>query len=386
MNPSTISILSFTRPYHDPRVSRQIHYLSQAGHTLTVFGIGDSLKEETPAPNVRLFSFPLQKTLALRIQKGILLPLRQFETFFWKQPWVQQMWAKREALQGTQVLITNDIETLPLAFALAQYTHAKLFLDAHEYAPRQFEDRWLWRVTILPFTKAICHRYLSSVDVMFTVAPGIAQEYQRQFGVKPILLYNTPPYYDLTPQPRPPHAPIRLVHHGGAIPSRRLELMIEAMQWLDEHFTLDFYLVPSNRRYLQKLQHLAKQDQRIRFHKPVPLKKIVPTLHQYDVGVFLLPPTNFNYAHALPNKFFEFIQARLAVAIGPSPDMQTILQQGSIGVVSSDFTPQSFAKVLSSLNHASINQMKLHSHQLAATYAAEKQYQKLLDLIAQYTG
>ena len=37
---------------------------------------------------------------------------------------------------------------------------------------------------------------------------------------------------------------------------------------------------------------------------------IVRTINQFDLGVYLLPPVNFNSAHALPNKFFEFIQAR----------------------------------------------------------------------------
>ena len=37
------------------------------------------------------------------------------------------------------------------------------------------------------------------------------------------------------------------------------------------------------------------------------LELITPVL--FDVGVFLLEPVNFNYANALPNKLFEFVQA-----------------------------------------------------------------------------
>ncbi len=373
-----VGVLTFTVPHRDPRVARQIQFLQAAGHQVVVFG----RKGAQPPPaqsGVRYFLTPLTKTWGLRIRKAVLLPARRFETFFWQQPWVQAMWAQREHLQGADVLITNDVETLPLAAALAETTGAKLVLDAHEYAPGQFEDRPLWRLTILPFARYLCRQYLPKVDLMFTVSPGVAAAYQATYGVQPRLLYNTPPYHPLTPILRPHNAPIKLVHHGAAIPSRRLELTIQAMQRLGPQFQLDFYLVPTNKRYLQKLRRLARTTPHIRFRQPVPLEQIVPTLHQYDVGVFLLPPTNFNYHHALPNKFFEFIQARLAVAIGPSPDMQDIVAQENCGVVATDFTAQAFATALANLTHAQINTFKQQSHRIAQIYTAEAQYQKLLD-------
>ena len=40
-----------------------------------------------------------------------------------------------------------------------------------------------------------------------------------------------------------------------------------------------------------------------------------------DVGVFCMPPINVNARYALPNKFFDFVQARLAVAVGPAEEM-----------------------------------------------------------------
>ena len=51
--------------------------------------------------------------------------------------------------------------------------------------------------------------------------------------------------------------------------------------------------------------------------------------NDYDVGLYLLPPTNFNQRYALPNKFFEFIQGRLAIAIGPSPEMAKLVERSN---------------------------------------------------------
>src|SRR5690606_36659821 len=120
---------------------------------------------------------------------------------------------------------------------------------------------------------------------------------------------------------------IRLIHHGSAIRSRHLGVIIEMMKYLDERFTLDFMLVETDATYIAELRRAARMDPRIRFIEPVAMQDICHRINEFDVGVFLLPPVNFNYKYALPNKFFEFIQARLAVAIGPSPEMATLLRQ-----------------------------------------------------------
>ena len=57
------------------------------------------------------------------------------------------------------------------------------------------------------------------------------------------------------------------------------------------------------------------------------MHEIVDTIAEYDIGLFILSPINFNYYHALPNKLFEFIQARLAIAVSPSPEMARIVHR-----------------------------------------------------------
>jgi hypothetical protein len=81
-------------------------------------------------------------------------------------------------------------------------------------------------------------------------------------------------------------------------------------------------------------------------------------LNQCDVGHFLLSPVNFNHEHALPNKFFEFIQARLAVAIGPSPEMARIVNEYSLGVIADSFEPKALAAALYQLADESIRGYK----------------------------
>jgi hypothetical protein len=162
--------------------------------------------------------------------------------------------------------------------------------------------------------------------------------------------------------------------------------MIFLMDLLDERFSLDFMFVPNDRPYLSRLERLARSRPRVGFKKPVPMTQIVSVLNEYDIGLFLLSPRAFNYRMALPNKLFEFIQARLAVAVWPSPEMARLVREGDCGVVARDFTVESMADALNSLSPQDIKKFKEHSHQAASRFSAEQNRQFMLDLVQKLIG
>jgi alkanesulfonate monooxygenase SsuD/methylene tetrahydromethanopterin reductase-like flavin-dependent oxidoreductase (luciferase family) len=110
----------------------------------------------------------------------------------------------------------------------------------------------------------------------------------------------------------------------------------------------------------------------IAFRDPVPMPEIVPYIARYDMGLFLLEPNTFNHRHFLPNKLFDFIQARLAVGVGPSPDMAELVGEYAVGVVSEDFTPQSFAAMLKRLRSEDIDLFKANAHKAASVLCWER--------------
>ena len=92
---------------------------------------------------------------------------------------------------------------------------------------------------------------------------------------------------------------------------------------------------------------------------------LIPQLNQYDVGIFYNEPTTFNLKHSLPNKIFEFIQARLAVAIAPSPDMASLVYKYECGVVARNFSLTEMAESLNKLDSKQIMEMKYNSNKAA---------------------
>jgi hypothetical protein len=127
-----------------------------------------------------------------------------------------------------------------------------------------------------------------------------------------------------------------------------------------------------NGLYLKKLYEMGIKNPRIKFVKPVPMPEIVKTINKYDIGLYCLDPSSFNDRMALPNKLFEFIQGRLAVAIWPSPEMAKIVRKYQCGVVSEDFTCESMAELLNQLSEDQIMKFKLKAHKAASELCAER--------------
>jgi hypothetical protein len=276
------------------------------------------------------------------------------------------------------LVLAHDPEPLPLAFTLAK--DAPVVFDAHEYYPRWFESSLVWRLLFQRYLTRLCADYIPRCAGMTTVCPGIAGEYLKRFGVLPDIVYSAPDEQTL-PVNAAQADKIRLIHHGAAKPARRPELMLEVMDFVDKRFSLDLYLV-GEKSYLRKLRNMAATRKNVFMRDPVPMRELPATCNQYDLGLYLLPPTGFNTKHMLPNKFFEFIQARIGVARGPSVEMAPIVRRHGLGVIAEDFTPRALAEKLNALTTKDVMRFKRNAAKAAKIYTAEASVKVLRAVLA----
>lgn len=157
--------------------------------------------------------------------------------------------------------------------------------------------------------------------------------------------------------------------------------MIRIADLLDERFTLDFVLVENWPGYREKLMRRARRNTRIRFPQPQPMRMLVRMANDYDIGLFLLPPVSVHRRYALPNKLFEFIQGRLAVAVGPSPEMARVVRQYGCGIVADDFAPETLAAAINALDDSAIAAYKRASHVAADELCAENNEKLVLGAV-----
>jgi len=194
------------------------------------------------------------------------------------------------------------------------------------------------------------------------------------------LVLNAPTFWEVPVVEKREGNRIRLVHHGLAVPGRSLENMIYFMDLLDGRFELDMVLLPYNPGYLEKLQNLVRQRPRLRILPPSNPTDIVADISHYDIGIYLLQAKSFNQIHCLPNKFFDFIQARLGIVIWPLPDMAEIVQRHQLGLVGPDFSLEGTAQLLNAITRDEIDLWRKNADSVAEQYSAQAQRKVFLGL------
>jgi len=372
-----ILIISYSTIARDPRVLRQIEALENK-YAISVCGYGEKPHEK----NIAFYPVPHPvpargKARLYNKTKGIYNALlKRFEVIYWsKEPIKYTLRCFEDT--AFDLIIANDLEALPVALRLAG--DGPVLFDAHEFYPGQFTRKRIFQTLM---TKYLCKKYIPKASKMMTVCGGIANEYQRLYSVAPVVVTNAPDYEALEAKAVDPGRR-RIVHHGAAVERRGMEKMIQLMDYLDDTYCLDFYLLPVHPEYYKKLEKLSSNNKQIRFLDPVRTSEIVITTNKYDIGVYILEPGNFNQEHALPNKFFEFIQARLAVAIGPSREMAKIVRENDLGVVAKDFEPESLAEEIKKLSAEDIMRFKRNSHKVAKELSAQKNKETIARLAAE---
>lgn len=370
-----VLILCFDDISVDPRVLKQVHRLVQDYDVVTC--------SPGPRPHPEVEHLELRPDMVKtrgRITNLIDDVARAREWFgrtYWQIPLVRQT---RHVLRGRSfdAVIANDAETIGVAVKSvgADRVHA----DLHEFFPGLPVDDTTLGLRQRRYWTWLIRRHASRVRSSTTVGGEIARRY-RSFGLAPGVVTNATQFHDLSVQPT--SNPIRLVHSGNPFRERGLSEIMRAVADSANDLTLDLFLThnpPTDREYLVALAD--ELGDRITIHEPVPQSELVEALNHYDCGIHVLPPTSENNSLALPNKFFDFVQARLAVLVGPSIEMAGLVRQHGLGTVADDFTEAAVVAALDALTSESVDTYKAASDAAARALSAESQVEVWADAVA----
>ena len=367
----------FTELSREPRAMRQVRAFAE-DFEVTTAGIGASpfptvphieIPAEVPGPFLRRAWRFAWRTLFWR--------MRSYTSYSRLQPHAQWVYNRLQR-EEWDVIIAHDVQTVPVANRLN--SRNGVLVDLHEYAPRQYEHSEEWVRETAPYYDWICSTQITQAARVITVGEGIAHEYEKNYGFSPEVIVNATPYTEHNALDL--HTPIRLVHSGIAAPARKLEIMVQGLRATELPMTLDLLLVhPEGSDYLEELRRLADGDSRIRILPAVPYAQLVQTLNQYDIGISIIAPTTFNHEWSLPNKFFDYVQARLGIIIGPSPEMSRYVDQYGLGVCARGFAAEDFAEILEGLTVEDVLKWKRNAAEHAAELSGERQMQRLGEIV-----
>ena len=370
MKPNLLIIANRTL-HAAPRVIREIEALKN-DFNITAVGI--------TAPTDNAIAFINIKTLDINLPLRIFRRLLKFifKTAFLEVNLPLRMRKLRKLINGAGAtyVIIHETEFLPSLIKIKKKQGIKIILNAHEYYPAEFEDNAVWVKKWQQYYEQVYRSCLKNVDLFINVCDSIAERCKAEFGKESLVIPNAAPMADIAPYENKDGV-IRMIHHGVCMESRKIEEMIRVAEILGNGYSLDLMFLHGDEKYVQKIGELAAELPNVKIIPPVKFDEIVRFSNTYDIGIFLLAPTNFNYRVALPNKLFEFIQARLCVAISPSIEMKKIVDQFELGVVGDDFSAASLAGKIARLDKQAILKYKQHANIAAGKVNAEH-YNKLM--------
>ncbi|WP_377845020.1 glycosyltransferase [Bosea sp. UC22_33] len=282
--------------------------------------------------------------------------------YYLRRPHIAPLYSAARDVKAA-VYLANDWHMLPVAMALAERHGGIVGYDTHEYALEEYGHRLAWKLTRVPLVRAVEGAGLARARVRTAVSAGIGADIARIYGLPEPLqeIRNVPDRHDVPF--RAVGSRCSILFHGILAPNRGIEECLESVPlWRPE---FEFVLRgPGERSYLdlieQTIDRLKIRD-RVRLDPPVPMVELVARATESDIGIVTLPPSSKHNLYALPNKFFEYVQAGLALIVSDLPDMRALVERHGFAVLTENLTPEAIAAAVNGLDAARVEALKRRS-------------------------
>jgi glycosyltransferase involved in cell wall biosynthesis len=357
----------------DQRVHRTALTVRQQGAEVVL--VGRSMKGSL-AMHSRGYRF---KRFKLWVEKGPL-----FYAFYNIRLFVYLLFSRCD------LLIANDLDTLPANFLISRIRRIPLVYDTHEYFTEVPE--LVNRPRIRKLWKAIERRIFPRLKTVITVNDSIAGLYQEEYGVAVAVVRNIPlsdPFsapMDQLPERNafglPDDTFIFILQGSGINMHRGAEEAVEAMLQID-HALL---LIVGGGDVIPKLKATVDVlclQEKVRFISKMPLQQLRKITRLADAGLTLDRDTNLNYRFSLPNKLFDYIHAEIPVLATDLPEVSAIVRGYEIGDIVPELTASSLAAAMKEMMD---DKSRLARWKQNLTFAAgeltwEKESRRLLDVL-----
>ena len=355
----------------DQRVNRTATTLKAAGYRVLVIGRVLKTSSEVSPKRYRTLRFKLW------FEKGPLFYASYNIRLFWFLLW-----------HHADILVSNDLDTLPANFLAAKLKRIPLVYDSHEYFTGVPE--LANRPKVQKIWKKIERFCLPRVDYAITVNSSIANLYQQEYKKHFYVVRNVP----LITHPftgdknilrkelgLPVEKKLIILQGAGINIDRGAEELVESMNYLSDCYLL----IVGGGDVLSTLKKIVYENNlsdKIRFISKQPIEILRKYTAASDIGVTLDKPTNINYRFSLPNKLFDYIQAGIPILSSDLPEIKNVIRHYNIGCICPNHEPKAIASLIEQMlnDENQLDKWKKNLKVAANELNWEKEKETLLNL------
>lgn len=244
------------------------------------------------------------------------------------------------------VLLSNDLDTLPANFLIAKIKKKPLIYDSHEYFTQVPE--LVRRPKVQRIWEWMERQMIPNVDAAYTVCNSIAEIYTQKYGVPFRVVRNLPFASDQDIAINDEDRDQIVLYQGAVNEGRGLEQAIGAIKFL-EGIRLVIAGDGDKRKVLQKLVEDEGLSDKVEFRGRLPIHQLAELTRRASVGLSIEEDIGLNYHYALPNKLFDYIQAQVPVLVTNLPEMVAVVNHYEIGEVISDLNSRTLSAILADM-------------------------------------
>lgn len=357
----------------DQRVKRSAVTLQELGYEVIIVGrqLKNSLPVNYPGITIKRFRFLFNTGF-------VFYAIYNIRLFFYL------------LLTDADLLFSNDLDTLLPNYFAAKIKAVPLVYDSHEYftGVPELESR--------PFVKGVWQSVeratFPNLKYTITVNDSIAELYNKDYGVKPVIVRNVPVAFELqglnanevkTKYSLPVDKRIIILQGSGINVHRGAEEAVLAMKYVSDAVLLiigggDVF------EFIPKLVKESNLENIVILHGKVAADELRKITASCFVGLTLDKGTNINYRYSLPNKLFDYIQAEIPVIASDLVEVKKIVQKYKVGLITSSDKPEAIAEVINKIiaDDKLYAELKANTKFAAKELCWEKEKEKLVTLLS----
>ena len=227
----------------------------------------------------------------------------------------------------SDILLSNDLDTLSANFFVSKLKKIKLVYDSHELFTELPE--LLERPNVKFIWLSMEKFFLKRIQFSYTVSKSIASYYKSKYGVDMSVVSNFPHIKMINNSLTPVKKNKKIIYQGAVNKDRGIELMIQAMTYIDAQL----YIVGGGDLLKKMIKYVEKLElkNKVIFVGKLPFCELFEITKTADLGLSFEEDTCLAYRYSLPNKIFDYINAEIPILVSDLPEFKNIIDSHPVG-------------------------------------------------------
>lgn len=353
----------------DQRVLRTANVLTEQGYKVILFG-----RELANSPDVNHLPYTCKRVKMLFTQGPLFYFFFNCRLFFYL------------LFNKSDVLFSNDLDTLLPNYLVAKFKKRPLVYDSHELFCEVPElqntpvKKKIW--------EAVENRIVPKLNHCITVNKSIADYFKTKYKTTFEVVRNIPQEINVfqnkskTELNFPQNKTILILQGAGINIQRGAEELVEAMQYVNN---AHLFIIGGGDVFeeLKKLTTALNLTGKITIKGKMPKSELLLYTRNADIGISIDKDTNLNYHYSLPNKFFDYTQANIAVLATHLPEIENLINTYNVGCFIDNHEPKHIAeKINYMITSGLLEQWKKNTVKLNQENNWDLEKQNLVKIIA----